>query len=537
MIIENYAPGIRALVEQIQERRKNQDPAIMESLETLLKIGQRERDNALIGYAYLYMADAYFDHAYPYDRFLNNLMEGMKYQMLAGENELIARSYNLIAIDALHHGSYDMNVEALISAKSYMDRMPQGFFNSVLLHNFGCAYNRIGDAEEAQRYRKQAADAILQYPEDAQFHRNLIAAYASIGAHYLYHGDPDMAESFWQEIETHIRENHLPGTAAEGADYFLFRSLIARHQGDTEMEQDSLKRFLKLLDDDLVFVDTLESVLNFLHYLLEQKDFETLALFLPRMNRFVETEAVSALTRTLIADFIVEYARAAGGADALSDALTEYCKTGFDQNKDRVRSCNFALEMSRMMTKQRAEQIRILENDIRKRHVAQTDALTDLPNTVYFMDRVEEALDSAVFRHTNLGVSILTIPLELSVDPSRLQEAVATLSALSTSGVCVTKGEANRLLVLYEDMPNSDILQRAADVTHILMPFVQDERPAPKSNFLQRFFKEPQIIGIPHGVCTGVPTAETGGWEYLSVAADAMEASMNNRYEITHFTL
>ena len=537
MIIENYAPGIRALIDQIQERRKNTDPAIMESLNTLLKIGKRERDNALCGYAYLYMADAFFDHAYPYEQFLFNLTEGMKYQMLAGENELIARSYNLIAIDALQHGSYDMNVEALITAKSYLDRSPQGYFNSVLLHNFGCAYNRIGDGEESLRYHRQAADAILQYPDDSRFHHNLIAAYGAIGAFYVYQNNIEEAESFLQAIDAHIQKNALPATATEGIDHYILRALIARLHGDEDAAKDYLRRLSDQIKNDLSFIETIESMLNLLHYLMEQKDYEALAPFFPRMRQFVGSEDISAQTRMLIADFLVAYAQAAGSDDDLKEALERYCKTGLAQDKDLVRSCDFALEMSRMMAKQRAEQVRILEDDIRKRHVAQTDALTDLPNTVYFMDRIEEALDSAIYRHTNLGVSILTIPFELSVDPSRLQEAVATLSALSTSGVCVTKGEANRLLVLYEDMPNSDILQRAADVTHILMPFVRDEKPQPKGSLFRRLFQEPQIVGIPHGVCTGVPTPGTGGWEYLSVAADAMLSSMQDHYAITHYTL
>lgn len=536
MIIENYAPGIRALIEQIQERRKNQDPTIMESLNTLLKIGQREKDNTLIGYAYLYMADSYYDNAYDYDDFMHYLTEGLKYQMLSGENELIARSYNLINIDAYYHGSHDMSLEALLTAKSYCDRLPSTFFHSVILHNIGGAYNRIGDYDEAIHYRLASVESMSNHPEDSQFLRNSVMGRDSIGIYYVCHDRPEDAERIAAEVDA-IESYDGSNSIFRAPVTLIFRSLVAYNRGDTAQFNALTQELRESLTDDAALIDCVDDLMMFLRFLLRKQAYAELGQLLPLLQNFLDKEEGAITSKLSIADFITEYCEKTGDKEGREKAVATYCRYGFLQNRDRINSCNFTLEMSRTMAKQRAEQIRLLEDDIRRRHVAQTDALTDLPNTVYFMDRIEEALDSAIFRHTNLGVSVMTIPLELSVDPSRLQEAVATLSALSTSGVCVTKGEANRLLVLYEDMPNSDILQHAADVTQILMPFVQDGKTVQRPGLLSRLFKEPQPVGIPHGICTGVPSLETGGWEYLSVASEAMEASADNRFEITHFTL
>lgn len=537
MIIENYAPGIRALIEQIQERRKNQDPAIMESLNTLLKIGQREKDNALIGYAYLYMADSYYDNAYDYDDFMHYLTEGLKYQMLSGENELIARSYNLINIDAYYHGSHDMSLEALLTAKSYCDRLPSTFFHSVLLHNIGGAYNRIGDYDEAIHYRLASVEAMKEHPEDSQFYRNTVMGLDSVGIYYVCRDRIPEAEEIAERIDAIEATPGIPTGIFTESITLIFRALISYIHGDRKRYLHLEKQLLETLCDDAVLIDCVDDLLMFMRFLLRRNARDELEHLLPLLNAFLERDENAVTTKLLLLDFIAEYCDKADDREGRERAVALYCRYGAQQNKDRIHSCNFTLEMSRTMARQRAEQIRLLEDDIRRRHVAQTDALTDLPNTVYFMDRIEEALDSAIFRHANLGVSVMTIPLELSVDPSRLQEAVATLSALSTSGVCVTKGEANRLLVLYEDMPNSDILQHAADVTQILMPFVQDKTPVQQTGLFSRLFKEPQATGIPHGICTGVPSPETGGWEYLSVASEAMEASADNHFEITHFTL
>lgn len=537
MIIENYAPGIRALIEQIQERRKNRDPAIMESLNTLLKIGQREKDNALIGYAYYYMADSYFDNAYSHDDFIHYLTEGMKYQMLAGENELIAKSYNLIHIDAYYHGSHDMSLESLITAKTYCDRLPSTFLHSVLLHNIGGAYNQIGDHDEAVRYRLASVEAMRDHRDDSQYYRNSVVSLDSVGIYYVYNERIEEAEEIAARIDAFEQTSDVPASIFEEAITLLFRATMAFVHRDEVQYRKLEQKLLAAFSDDVALIDCADDLVMFLRYLMRHEAHDEISRLLPCLQNFMETEGNSVTIKLSLADFITEYCEKTGDTKGREKAVAMYCRYGAQQNKDRIHSCNFTLEMSRTMARQRAEQIRLLEDDIRRRHVAQTDALTDLPNTVYFMDRIEEALDSAVFRHTNLGVSVMTIPLELSVDPSRLQEAVATLSALSTSGVCVTKGEANRLLVLYEDMPNSDILQHAADVTQILMPFVQDKTPVQQTGLFSRLFKEPQATGIPHGICTGVPSPETGGWEYLSVASEAMEASADNRFEITHFTL
>ena len=540
MIIENYSTGIRALVNQIQDLRIKRDPAIMDSLHTLLKIGKRMQDNALIGYAYLYLADAYFDHAYPYEDFLFNLTEGMKHQMLAGENELIARSYNLINVDALRHGSNDTGIEALTTARTYADKLSPDMIHSILLHNIGASYNRTGDYQTAYEYRKKALQVAKQHPGDERYFRNIISALHTNAVYDICQNHSGQARDAIEEATRLAHSvSYLEDTLTSPVA-IIPHAMLAYEDGDKETFTKAMHKLSDSLADSFQFMDCLDDLMLLLEYLLEREDYDGIAILFPRFQAFLQAEDSSNITRLTLLDFLITFYEKTGDTKAREQAIADFCRNSIEAEASIIKACRFSEEMGHTMARQREEQIRLLEDDIRKRHVAQTDPLTDLPNTVYFMERIEDALDSAIFRHTNLGVSVLTIPVELSVDPSRLQEAVATLTALSTSGVCVTKGEASRLLVLYEDMPNTDILQKATDITEVLLPFVRQQtpqQPSSRSGLFRNFFQKQEPIGIPHGICTGVPTSATGGWEYLSVAADAMQTSRNHHYEITHLTL
>ena len=529
MIIENYNEGVRALIAQVQEKRKEGDSSIMEPLETLLRIGKRMEDNALIGYAYHYLADAYFSHPYPYDRFLENLTEGLRYQMLAGETELIARSYNLISIDAVYHGSHDLSIDALITAREYSEHLTHSLLPGILSYNIGSAYQRIGDIDKAIYYWTESKRLSAGFRHDPMYYRNMHAIMSSLGIQYLRLGRYEDAKNSLKQLMELKEDPDSPEYIFTEAPGMIFRAVMAYTERDMETFRALTDRVYASLENMDLLADYAEEIFFLCEQLVSANDEAELERCLEVIFSLIKKHDDDYINLHIhLEDFLIRYYKRKKDYAARKEALKRFYHYHLLHDKDRATSCVFSVEMAHLMEKHRQELLHSLDEDLKERYTAQTDAITGLPGSIFMLDKIEDGIDRAALSHVNLGVSILRFPPELAADRVLLKEVSIALTSLNTPKVVCTKGEANEFIILYEDMTNQDILQYAQLITDRVRMFLARFAPE-KTTGLKRFFqKKKEALVLPHGICTGIPTIESSPWEYLSTALAALNESLNS---------
>lgn len=529
MIIENYNEGVRALIAQVQEKRREGDPSIMEPLETLLRIGKRMEDNALIGYAYHYLADAYFSHPYPYDRFLENLTEGLRYQMLAGETELIARSYNLISIDAVYHGSHDLSIDALITAREYSEHLTHSLLPGILSYNIGSAYHRIGDVNKAIYYWMESKRLTVTFKNDTMYFRNMSAILSSLGIQYMRLGREEDAKECLQQLLAIKADADAPEYIFKEAPIQIFQAVMLHAAGEMDAYRALVNEIYEGLSNMDDLADFAEEVFFLCEQLIASNDTKELDRCLEKIFSLTKGQDDDYINFHIqLQDFLIRYYKKKRDEPARKEALAQFHHYHVLHDKDRATSCVFSVEMAHMMDKHRQELLHSLDEDLKQRHTAQTDALTGLPGSIFMLDKIEDGIDRAALSHVNLGVSILRYPPELAADHALLKETAHALTTLNTPKVVCTKGEANEFIILYEDMTNQDIMQYAQLITDRVRMFLARFTPAEPTGLRRFFQKKKEAFVLPHGVCTGIPTVESSPWEYLSTALLALNESLKS---------
>lgn len=145
MNLSNYDKEIRDLADELFRARSKNDPIVMRYSSALIRRGGELGDHALLGFAYYYLAESCFLFGHS-DRYRRNLVCGMKYQQEMAQDDLLARSYNLIAIDAMNHGSTDLGLGYFLRAQDLCEKCRDRYQSGLIRMNIAMVY--VGSTEK-----------------------------------------------------------------------------------------------------------------------------------------------------------------------------------------------------------------------------------------------------------------------------------------------------------------------------------------------------------------------------------------------------
>ena len=95
MNIKDYNNEIQTLNNELMLARSSMSGSYIGICNRLVRAAKRLDDNNLLGYAYYYMADAYYLLSTDYRKFSQNLLKAIEYLQMEGDYEHLARCYNL----------------------------------------------------------------------------------------------------------------------------------------------------------------------------------------------------------------------------------------------------------------------------------------------------------------------------------------------------------------------------------------------------------------------------------------------------------
>ena len=107
MCFEQYEEHIREQLELVTALHMSDATRSRAICEQLLTTGQVLQDDALMGFAYYYLAESYFvDNQY--QPFVSNLILGLEHQLQASSMIFLAKSYNMLGISATYSATSPM---------------------------------------------------------------------------------------------------------------------------------------------------------------------------------------------------------------------------------------------------------------------------------------------------------------------------------------------------------------------------------------------------------------------------------------------
>ncbi len=202
MKIQDYGQDVVLLNEEMLSERAKMSGNLIGACNKLLKRAKEIDNINLLGYSYYYVADAYYLLSTDYRKFNTNLLKAIEYLQTCGDNEHLARCYNLLGIDALNHGNPELALDFFLSGLKYCEVIDKNSsIPGFLKFNIGQIYYDNGEIKQALGYIRSAYRDIRKNKKESLYYRNLLYCYCFQADCYIILDKKESVEKCLQGIE------------------------------------------------------------------------------------------------------------------------------------------------------------------------------------------------------------------------------------------------------------------------------------------------------------------------------------------------
>ena len=514
MNFEKYEEDIQILVEQVLSLRVEHPEETINICKKIIRHGKKEGDSTLLGFAYYYLAEAYFD-SNEYDSFIQNLILGLEHQLEVGLVSLIAKSYNMLGINADNQGNTSAAIDYYLTSLKY-SRDHNLYYEAGLVNaNIGQVYKQLMDYKSAISYLEKA---LINLNKDKSCSiGNRIITETTIATCYLHKGELETAFNWFYRIERqrdlYLEEAHYPLVM------YCFEVQFYNQMGEYEKRDELLDKLILILLELPSILDMYDEAFRLCDFLMETNRYDDLWKVMERIEKLTKQAGITNMQLRLLKYKLkyfkiqqdeVEYNRACTDYVILSEQLEEENRT------NAKRAIELRIDMEYVKEKQtlmQEENKLLLEKAVR-------DPLTKLPNREKLNEYTEIAFEKALREGTRLGVEIFDIDYFKQYNDTYghqagdkcLKKIAQLLHSLIERGIFCARYGGDEFIIIYEDMSDDEILAIAEQLRQKVMDL----------NLKHKNSEVSPIVTISQGIRNSVPREGNKIWDYYYVADMSM---------------
>ncbi len=520
MELAHFDKDTRRLAEAMLEARSRNDPKVMRFSSDLTKRGMELGDHALLGFGYYYSAEAFFLFGH-YDKFHRNLASGMKYQQELSQKDLLARSYNLLAIDAMNHGSTELGLGYFLRALRMSEKCGDRYQMSIIRMNIGMVYMRLCMERTALTHLRQSLSLIRTCKKEYFYAFNMLTAVCAQGECYLRLGKTDGARKAMARAEQILASGEIILTDNLNlVPFHCFQAKLYHSQGDFKKRDDSLADLLTSLERTRVVTDIFDDICELCSFMLDIGKTGEAKRVIDRIEPMIKKAGALDL-RFRLSALCVRYYRACGDAAKIHRAEAAYYDISVQMQEERIESYQHSVQIQMGMEELQKQQMAILEENVRLTRQAQSDPLTGLPNRYLLNTASEAAFERAYRGQATLAVCILDIDHFKEYNDTCGHQAgdeclIRVARAINTvcddgGGFCARYG-GDEFVILYEGLTDDEVLARAERLRNAVTGMQIPHRASSVAPY----------VTISQGMRNSVPVEENRLWDYLYAADNAL---------------
>ena len=396
---------VQQYVEEIQRLWTSPDRRVFRVLKQFEKEARASGDNRLSGYAYFHYANVYYSHneqdaAHVYVR------KAIQHLMRSDDAELLARTFNLFALDAQFAGCYDIAQNYFNMGYSLVRDDTDSLVRAILEANLGNLLTEIGEHVEALRHTRMAASVVRRHSTDLMSDQNLAVAHLNIGLNSLHAGKVDKVRSSLKHAERILAGADVEETIR--MTLLLLRAGLAFESGDEEQTKAAVQELAMRIAEGPLYNDFIFDFYNFCQKLLREGGIAYMGELVEAIEK-CDASGCSAYRTLLLCELTVEYYMQEGSVTRLNKSFERQHRISTERENAQKQMYLYSIELMTEIDRWKAEQEQFRKENERLKARAETDALTKLPNRY----ALNKALDAACARMETarrpLGVGILDI--------------------------------------------------------------------------------------------------------------------------------
>lgn len=515
MNIEDYGREITELNSKMLTERAQLSPNLIGTCNQLLRKAKDEGDTQLLGYAYYYLADAYYLISTDNKKFNLNLLKAIELLQTCGDLEHLARCYNLLGIDALSHGNPELALDFYLTGLKYCEEMPtKSSISGFLQFNIGQIYFDNGDIKSALAHIRAAYKGIRRNKKDSLYFRNLLYCYCFQADCYILLDKKDSVEKCLQGI------NQLEQDRAVSREYFLdlpVLDILMRgfyYLGEMDLFEKYADMLSVTLQNDKIPLDGMEDTFGVCRFLMGVGRVGEVTRIIKNIEISLTELNIPNLKKGY-AKLKIEFYEKMGKEDKKAKAYEEFFTASMEQEKESIANHKFFLNMRNRLA------VIEKENSVLQKQ-AETDSLTGLGNRYSLNKFAEAAFEEAYAGKYSLAVELLDVDnFKYYNDTYGHQAGDQCLKRIADSVIALCRNNerihafrygGDEFVIIYEDMTDEQIMSFAMGLRNQVAGFkIRSDRN-----------REVGYVTISQGIRNSVPKESNKLWDYMYAADNAL---------------
>lgn len=530
MDFSHYGDDIRAQLQTVMALHVSGSRLCRELCEGLLVTGKELNDNALMGFAHYYLAEAYYMEN-EYSLSLSNLLSGLKYQLQPPVPFLLAKSYNLLGIHDSYTGDIFMAMDHYLNSLQYAQEADLPYAAAVAYFNIGMIYRDLGDIDAAVATLKKALAAFEICPPTEDRRRNMSMTHSSLAVCYLEAGDAASALSYFERQDEKGDNMHDDARIAA----LSFEIKYYHTVGDHARWNTAVDQMLSTIETTASLMGVFDELFMLCGFLLEVGYLDQLWRLLCSIEAPLVQGNITAMVLKFVS-FKAYYYRSKGLEAEYLCACAEHFTLSKRLVGETQVSMRNSIKLREDLDKIKAEQRQMQTENMLLLDKSHRDYLTNLPNREWLNEYAEAAFSRSFQNRTRLAIEILDIDnfkqyndtLGHMAGDRYLQALSGLLQALIDRGLFCARHGGDEFVIIYENRSDSEVREIAEKLRQDVMALSLTERDG-------EFYPS---ITVSQGICSSLPMPWERLWDYFHAADQALYTAKNtgrNAIRLTPF--
>ena len=513
MDLETYSKIHGDYEKQYFEYKAASDPRALKIMRKLYKYALSTGDHESIGYTcYRLAVDEYFDTG-NYKAYLKYMRLAIKHLLSAKNRTEIYNIYYLISLDAMNKGMYDVAYHYSLHARDIAFEQGLEDEGMILEENAGYLLMQMGELEEAISVTGRALKYLVKHKKHGLYYQNVSVGYFNITAAWIGLKNIKKAEAAHKKVCRFVEDNPGKFIINTFCDIALNGARLSILKGDAEGMKTHTEELIRRIGEVPQIIDFIESVSELGHELINSGELGLAGRLLEKITEKGIPEDAVSMNRVL-SEFKVSYYDAVGDRKKLMKVFIEQDRIWEQLNADRKRTNKYIEDLISLTEEIKKESERVHREREELMRMANTDALTGIPNRRALNVKLEEAFENAFRDGRSLGIAILDMDDLKKYNDTyghaagdrciiRLGDALSEIA--QNDGVFAARYGGDEFVVIYEGMTDEQIKTLAGSITGRCE------------------------LEVSQGICNAVPKEKNRSWDFLACADRALYSVKRGR--------
>ena len=502
---------VEAWVQEVLDNRIRNTELVLDRCSKIEAYALEKEDGRLLGLAYFYRGESYY-LLNKIEEMFQNIAKAVGYLSQSEQWELLARSYNLMAITFISRGNAPVAMDYYLAGLNCCKEHNITSITCSIHINLGYLYMQNGVYHEAQHYFEQAYEEIYGKEEKNDDIEHRVMIYNNLAVCYMRRKDFEKTEEYIEKIQTECEPYF------KDIDYVYVDCTKARYYQIAEkyeLRDACMEDIQRRLDKKLPMLDLFDDLYGLCELALEIKRYDVLWDVINRLEPIVQSARMYNLERNLLT-LKLKYYNETGKRQEYLEAAAHFYELYTiteDENQNMVSNMLYvrtALEHANESRKKMEAVNAILMEK------SETDPLTGLANRYRLTEYFRSILETCVEDQTPLSVEILDIDYFKEYNDNYGHQAgddciaavAGLIKKLQSDQVFCARYGGDEFIIIYSGISAAEAYEKAEQLRKDIID-LQIEHA---------YSKALPVVTISQGICHDIPNKGNKSWDFLHTA-------------------